>query len=223
MTDGLPADQNNLEKQFESIYSQTSEVYLPVNLPSEKLYENSTGPMQTTYTIPLTVKITKPKSNPKRINRARVLVGILQSMQNVYADTYLQPKTTDENHSNIYNVDMLKLSEQTLDGYFENAEEVQDGCMLARVTVRSTHPLSEYKKDLKFCKYLSTEQIILEEIRLVSVNPPNLGFLNCLYQKLKTYLYTQSVLESIYRINIHGFNYLQKPSMIPVVEEQELL
>jgi hypothetical protein len=166
-----------VEKKYDCIYEQTSTTLLPTNLPNEKLCPDTKTPLPTSYILPITIKITKKKGCEQTISRARVLVAVLQSMQNVFPDTYIQPKNEeDENSSSIYNINMVKTGEHLLDNYFENAEDVNAGSLLARIYIKTNNSLVDYKKNADFCKYLSKERIILEEIRLNDVNPPNLGF-----------------------------------------------
>jgi hypothetical protein len=41
---------------------------------------------------------------------------------------------------------------------------------------RSNNRLSEYKKDIQFGKYLAREHMVIEEMRLNSINPPTIGY-----------------------------------------------
>jgi hypothetical protein len=88
--------------------------------------------------------MTRSLKNPKVINRARVLVAILQAMQNVFPDTYIRPRNKDDSDcKEILNINMVKTGENIPNGYFENAQDVTEGCLLARILVKSNNPLSE--------------------------------------------------------------------------------
>jgi hypothetical protein len=169
-----------IEKRYADIYEQTSSNLIPTNLPSEKLSLDSSPIEATSHIIPLTIKIIRNKNETKNISRGRLLVAILQGMQNVYPDTYIYPKQVDDNHPVITNINMVKIGENLLDGYFQNATDIPTGSFIARIYVHTNNPLLLYKKDLKFSKNLSKEKIILEEVRLNEINPPNLGFIELL-------------------------------------------
>jgi hypothetical protein len=137
----------------------------PKNLPNEKIQEIVTSPLPTSHTIPLPIKINKRKDDPMTISRPRVLIAILQAMQNVFPDSYIVPQVISDQHKGFFNINMIKSCPEILSHYFEDADDAQSGSLLTRVYVNSSHTLSEYKKNPKFNKYMSQEHIILEEIR----------------------------------------------------------
>jgi hypothetical protein len=169
-----------IENRFANLYEPTSSTLIPVNLPNEKLCKDATSTVATSHIIPMTIKIIRNKNDPKHISRGRLLVALLQAMQNVYKDTYIYPKQVDTHHPVIINPIMVKLGENLLDDNFCNAADTPTGSLIARIFVHMNHPLLDYKKDSGFNKYLSKEKIIIEEIRLNEVNPPNLGFIELL-------------------------------------------
>jgi hypothetical protein len=105
-------------KKYDCIYEPTSTTLLTTNLPSDKLCPDTKTPLPTSYILPITIKITKKKGCEQTISRARVLVAVLQSMQNVFPNTYIQPNNEeDEDSSSIYNINMVKTEEHLLDIY----------------------------------------------------------------------------------------------------------
>jgi hypothetical protein len=135
-----------LEKKFESIYEPTSTLWYPTNLPNTSVQDKLETTPQTNHTIQLTIKITKAKEDTKKINRARVLIAILQAMQNVFPDTYIAPKVIDKKYQPFLNVDMIKTTDEILNMYFEDAEEMQSGSLLSRVYIKCNNALADYKK-----------------------------------------------------------------------------
>jgi hypothetical protein len=164
-------------KRFEDIYELTSSTLLPKNLPTDKLHEDVATPLATSHIIPLTIKITKSNKEERVSSQPRVLIAVLQAMQNVFPETYIVRNVVGDENKGFFNINMVTTSADVLSHYFEDAEEVNSGSLLARVYINSNHPLLEYKKNPKFNKYMSQEHIILEEIRLTSVNPSTLGYL----------------------------------------------
>jgi hypothetical protein len=168
-----------IERRFDGIYEQISTTMIPRRLPMEKLGTDQLKPANTIHVLPLLIKITKSKKDPRTINKSRVLVAILQAMQNVYSDTYMIPKIgkEDKEHPNIYNINMVSTSDAIISDYFEYPEIVPNGSFTGRIELHTNHPLSDYKLNSGFSKYLAQEKIVLEEIRLSDVDPPNLGYI----------------------------------------------
>jgi hypothetical protein len=107
-------------------------------------------------------------------------------MQNVHSDTYMHPLKEDLEHPVILNINMISSQESIISDYFEYPELIPNGSFTGRIQVHTNHPLTDYKSDAKFTKYLAQEKIILEEIRLTDVDPPNLGFLEELVPDYET-------------------------------------
>jgi hypothetical protein len=169
------AGSKRLEKKLGDVFELTSEKYLPKRLPIDTIPIATTEP-KTDILLKVVIQIKRPRGSTAMINNSRTVAALLAGLQNVYLDTYLVPVNTTITDRNIINPLGVPPSDTALDSYITYEPNLPIGTMMGRLFFCSNNRLSEYKKDVQFGKYLAREHIVIEEMRLNSINPPTIGY-----------------------------------------------
>jgi hypothetical protein len=164
-----------LEKKLGDVFELTSDKYLPKHLPLDSI-PMATTQEPTELMMPIVFKISRPRKSEMQINNSRTVAAILAAMQNVFPDTYLIPQNITILDKNIINPLEIPPHDTALSKYITFEPDTPDRTIMARIYMRSNNRLTEYKKDLPFCKYLAREHIVMDEVRLMTINPPTVGF-----------------------------------------------
>jgi hypothetical protein len=169
------AGSKRLEKKLGDVFELTSEKYLPKHLPLDSIPNNTTQD-PTDLMMPIVFKITKPRKSNMEINNSRTVAAILAAMQNVFHDTYLIPQNITILDKNVLNPLGVPAHDSALSKYITYEQDTPERTIMGRIYMRSNNRLTEYKKDLLFCKYLAREHIVMDEVRLMTINSPAVGY-----------------------------------------------
>jgi hypothetical protein len=173
------------EQRLVEIYEEHSTIWLPRNLPTIDLLQNKETAIPTSKILPVTIKLSPPKSVKQQIQPTRVLVGVISAMQKVHKATYLSP-TTKGQAEIIYNPSNVPTDDELMKKYVEKSSISRDKMFLIRVNILSNHSLDKYKDSLLFRKYLSTENIVIDYNDLDTVDPVHLGFMEDIIPRYET-------------------------------------
>jgi hypothetical protein len=175
-----------------------SQLWLPKSLPDESNEEEQTKQSATKYVLPMTIKISRPKSIRQPVHPARALVSVLSAMQNEYQDTYLAPLQKDAEKI-ILNPTDIPIDETKLNKYIEKPGLIKEKIFLIRIVMISNNPLNKYKESMTFRKYLAKENIVLDYNDLESIDPIS-------YLDTKPYIYITNGSQEYYREMLPNFN-----------------
>jgi hypothetical protein len=163
------------EKKLGDVFEIKSEKYLPKQMPIDTIPINMTEDT-TELLLPLVIKIKRPKKSECQLNNSRIVAAVLEAMKNVFHDTYLTPTDTKITDRTIITPLKVPPHPTTLDQYITYEPNMSEGSMMGRIYVKTNNRLIEYKRDIQFCKFLAREYMVVEEIRLKSINPETVGY-----------------------------------------------
>jgi hypothetical protein len=159
-----------------ALKDKSSKTYLPTNLPPVKNTSNTT--VQTTrYVIPLSITVTAKRNKRSWIKDSRIMVAVLQAMQNVYSDTYISSIQEDINTPTIFKTEDIPLEGHQIRQYLVTPVSQKLNRFHGKLFMLTNHTIKEYKMNREFLEYLRDEDIILEMNDLDDINPSQVGFL----------------------------------------------
>jgi hypothetical protein len=161
-------------KEKSIAFDEMSQIYLPKSLPPDCNFDEKI--VDTTYELPVTVKITAHNS-VNIFKNSRIVVGILRALQMVDKNTYLNPIDKNSKTPKLYrssdlipgNEDVLQYAEEPKKGKFDS--------YTMRIYISSNRDLNYYKQNQGFREYITTEKMVIDYNDLESTNPINAGFL----------------------------------------------
>jgi hypothetical protein len=176
-------DKDTTQKKKAS-FEKTSQQYLPTNLPEDKQIDNKLE-QKTKFVLPLSIKVNKKWKSKATIHKSRVMVAILQAMQNVYPDTYLATTEDDKTIPAIINIKDVPMDENQIRQYLATPMNPTK-TFHAKVYMMTNHTIQEYKGDTAFFEYIKKENIVIEINDLDDINPVHVGFLEEVIRRYNT-------------------------------------
>jgi hypothetical protein len=165
------------EEQLLDIYEVQSDRWLPRNLPRTTRVNDNTIISKTTKVLPISIKMTSPKSTRQQVQVTRLLLAVLGAMQQQFKDTYIAPIVIEKAPIITSLVD-IPTDESLLQHYIEWPS--------VELIVHSNHNLGQYKEIAQFRQYLSREHIVLDYNNLDSIDPVHVGFIQQLVPRYET-------------------------------------
>jgi hypothetical protein len=160
-----------LEKKLGDVFELTSDKFLPKHLPLDSI-PNTTTQEAMALMMPIVFKISRQRKSDMQINPSRTVAAILAAMQNVFHDTYLISQNITVLDQNVLHPLGVPAHDTALSKYITYEPDTADRTLMGWIYMKSNHRLTDYKKDLLFCKYLAREHIVMDEVRLMTINPP---------------------------------------------------
>jgi hypothetical protein len=185
ITDWNQIGDKKAEQKLLDIYDETSETWLPRNLPRTTRVPDNTTLNHTSKILPLTIRITKPKSIPQQIQPTRVLVAVLGALQQQYPDSYLGPIIPDAKPLITSLLD-VPTDEVLIQHYIERPSVNKERQFLVRIIVHSNYNLGTYKEKSQFRQYLAKEHIVVDYNNLDSIDPVHVGFIEDIVPRYET-------------------------------------
>jgi hypothetical protein len=167
--------EKGINRNSNTTFEQPSKQYLPANLPNAKQIDNVME-NKTSYVLPLSIKLTKKWKSRSSVNKPRLVVAIIQAMQNVFQDTYLATVEDDKSIPTIINVKDIPTDDK-INQYLATPINSQHQSFHCKIIVLTNHTIQEYKADNAFFEYIQQENIVMEINDLDDINPGQVGFL----------------------------------------------
>jgi hypothetical protein len=183
------------EKQKEAIHKESSPRYLPkFVMPGCK---PDTPIVATSKIIPLNIKLRPPEDNKQYLHKTRFVAAVLRALQSLYPDTYLA--TIHDDHATrdmITNPFDVPIQDYRLDNYLMTANDGKQ--FVGKIYLHTNTELIRYKISPQLRMYLAKEHIVLDENALMSIKPPNVGFLETTIPRNETLeLHTKRLLKKL--------------------------
>jgi hypothetical protein len=164
------------KRNITAVKDKSSKTYLPINLPVPS-HASNTAEQKTRYVIPMSITVTAKKNKRSWIKDSRIMVAVLQAMQNVYPDTYISPAQDDKTAPTIIKADDVPLEGHKIRQYLVTPVSQKLNKFHGKLFMLTNHTMKEYKMNREFLEYLRDEDIILEMNDLDDINPSQVGFL----------------------------------------------
>jgi hypothetical protein len=171
------------ERKKHSIFEPTSYKYLPAALMSGKA--PGSGIVHTTKLLAINIKIRPPEDAKQSIHKTRVVAAVMKAFQSMYPDTYLA--TIHNNHDPKYLINEptdIPIDDHLLDDYLISAGDGRQ--FIGKIYIHTNTDTLYYKRSPQLRCYLAKENIVLDENKLMSVRPPNVGFLETIIPRNET-------------------------------------
>jgi hypothetical protein len=172
-----------IEREHKKTFETTSAHYLPIHLPNYECIDNNV--VATLYRIPVSITVKNPKPGKFGFKNSRVLVAFLKALQMAYSDTYLAP-LSDEGEKilpNIVDPSSIDVEDKNLRPYMMEPIINSNDAFSTKIIILSNHPLKDYKSNPAFRNYIGEEGIMVDNNRLQTVQPENVGFLENVNKK----------------------------------------
>jgi hypothetical protein len=175
-----------IDREYKKTFETTSAHYLPIHLPNFEYIDNTVVP--TKYRIPVSIMVKNPKPGKFGFKNARVLVAFLKALQMAYSDTYLAPLDDLEGvvRPNIVDPSKIDVEDINIRPYMMEPVINANDAFTTKIIILSNHSLKDYKSNPAFRNYIGEEGIVVENNRLKTVQPENVGFLENVIPRFET-------------------------------------
>jgi hypothetical protein len=183
------------EKQKNAVHEETSLRYLPrYLLPGCR---SDKPVVKTTKIIPLIIKLRPPEDNKQHPHKTRIVAAVLRALQTIYSDTYLATVHEDHNIKDlISNPDSIPIEEHKLENYLIMGGDGRQ--FVGKIYIHTNAELIKYKQSPHIRLYLAKENLMIDENALMSIRPPNVGFLEATIPRNETLdLHTQRLKKKL--------------------------
>jgi hypothetical protein len=166
---------------IDDLLASVSDTHAPKHLTWESEYkprsiDNLEGNQD--HNFALVVRIGQKKDNNLKFNEARILTSILTSLQKVSPYIKITPHDKERlNVSDLESPEQIIFNEEFYSRYLEDPITTIKHHFICRIHFSSKKPFFWFKKNIFFQKWLSQENIRLEENNLQEIHCPKVGFL----------------------------------------------
>jgi hypothetical protein len=164
-----------MEREYQKTFEAVSKHYLPINLPNCECIENDE--VGTKFEIPLSLTVKNPKVGKFGFKNSRILVAFLKALQMAYSDTYIAPINNEKIIPNLVDPMKIKIEDEHIKPYMLSPVINSNGEFTTKIIIRSNHELKEFKTNPGFRNYIGEAGIMIDNNRLETVEPVNVGFL----------------------------------------------